>query len=113
METTKLIQTEAVERVHQMIPQTVNLEFDNTNVTLSMHSQKRWVSRLPSAACTYYSVHFDFPSYGTFSHLHRHLNWTLKSLKVSYGRDDEQLPLKSFTPELSFPQSSLELVLEG
>lgn len=45
--------------------------------------------------------------------LHRHLNWTLKSLKVGYGRDDEQLPLKSFTPELSFPQSSLELLLEG
>ncbi|CAB1432811.1 unnamed protein product [Pleuronectes platessa] len=82
METTKFIQTEAVERVHQLIPHTVNLEFDNTNVTLSMHSQKR------------------------------HLNWTLKSLKVSYGRDDEQLPLKSFSPELSFPQSSLELVLE-
>uniref|UniRef100_A0A3B4X7L9 Bridge-like lipid transfer protein family member 2 n=1 Tax=Seriola lalandi dorsalis TaxID=1841481 RepID=A0A3B4X7L9_SERLL len=60
----------------------VNVEFDNTNVTLSMHSQKR------------------------------HLNWTLKSLKVSYGRDNEQLPLKSFTPELSFPQSSLELLLE-
>ncbi|XP_034461284.1 protein KIAA0100-like isoform X2 [Hippoglossus hippoglossus] len=82
METTNFIHTEAVERVHQLIPHIVNLEFDNTNVTLSMHSQKR------------------------------HLNWTLKSLKVSYGRDDEQLPLKSFTPELSFPQSSLELVLE-
>nr|XP_019944016.1 PREDICTED: protein KIAA0100 homolog isoform X1 [Paralichthys olivaceus]XP_019944017.1 PREDICTED: protein KIAA0100 homolog isoform X1 [Paralichthys olivaceus] len=82
METIEFIQTEAVERVHQLIPHTVNLEFDNTNVTLSMHSQKR------------------------------HLNWTLKSLKVSYGCDDEQLPLKSFTPELSFPQSSLELFLE-
>uniref|UniRef100_A0A3Q1BVQ7 FMP27/BLTP2/Hobbit GFWDK motif-containing RBG unit domain-containing protein n=1 Tax=Amphiprion ocellaris TaxID=80972 RepID=A0A3Q1BVQ7_AMPOC len=41
-----------------------------------------------------------------------HLNWTLKSLKLCYGRDDEQLPLTSFTPELSFPQSSLELLLE-
>lgn len=49
----------------------------------------------------------------TLTHLYRHLNWTLKSLKVSYGRDNEQLPLKSFTPELSFPQSSLELLLEG
>lgn len=48
-----------------------------------------------------------------FSYLYRHLNWTLKSLKVCYGRDNEQLPLKSFTPELSFPQSSLELLLEG
>uniref|UniRef100_A0A3B4UAG1 Bridge-like lipid transfer protein family member 2 n=1 Tax=Seriola dumerili TaxID=41447 RepID=A0A3B4UAG1_SERDU len=74
--------TEAVERFHRLIPHKVNVEFDNTNVTLSMHSQKR------------------------------HLNWTLKSLKVSYGRDNEQLPLKSFTPELSFPQSSLELLLE-
>ncbi|XP_034556808.1 protein KIAA0100-like [Notolabrus celidotus] len=76
------IQTETVERFHRLIPQKVDVEFDNTNVTLSMHSQKR------------------------------HLNWTLKSLKVCYGRDDEQLPLRSFTPELSFPQSSLELQLE-
>ncbi|XP_029963673.1 protein KIAA0100 isoform X2 [Salarias fasciatus] len=78
----EFLQTEALERFHQLIPHKVNVEFDNTNVTLSMHSQKR------------------------------HLNWTLKSLKVCYGRDDEQLPLKSFTPELSFPQSSLELLLE-
>ncbi|XP_069568471.1 bridge-like lipid transfer protein family member 2 isoform X2 [Brachyistius frenatus] len=76
------IQTEAVDRFHQLVPHKVNVEFDNTNVTLSMHSQKR------------------------------HLNWTLKSLKVFYGRDDEQLHLKSFTPKLSFPQSSLELLLE-
>uniref|UniRef100_A0A3B5B9V3 KIAA0100 ortholog n=1 Tax=Stegastes partitus TaxID=144197 RepID=A0A3B5B9V3_9TELE len=74
--------TEAVERFHRLIPHKVNVEFDNTNVTLSMHSQKR------------------------------HLNWTLKSLKLCYGRDSEQLPLRSFTPELSFPQSSLELLLE-
>ncbi|XP_029922551.1 protein KIAA0100 isoform X2 [Myripristis murdjan] len=81
-ETSHFIQTEAVEQFHQLIPQKVNVEFENTNVTLSMHSQKR------------------------------HLNWTLKSLKVSYGRESEQLPLKSFTPELSFPQSHLELLLE-
>eukprot|EP00064_Thunnus_orientalis_P017450 superscaffoldBa00003708_g17533 len=81
-ENTEFIQTEAVERFHQLIPHKVNVEFDNTNVTLSMQSQKR------------------------------HLNWTLKSLKVCYGRDDEQLLLKSFTPELRFPQSSLELLLE-
>lgn len=43
----------------------------------------------------------------------RHLNWTLKSLKVGYGRNDQQPPLRSFTPELSFPQSNLELLLEG
>lgn len=48
-----------------------------------------------------------------FPCLCRHLNWTLKSLKVCYGREDEHLPLKSFTPELSFPQSCLELLLEG
>ncbi|XP_077422133.1 bridge-like lipid transfer protein family member 2 isoform X2 [Vanacampus margaritifer] len=79
---TEFIQTEAVEQFHSIIPQKANVEFDNTNVTLSMHSQKR------------------------------HLNWTLKSLKLCYTRDREQLPLKSFTPELSFPQSSLEIVLE-
>ncbi|XP_056297037.1 bridge-like lipid transfer protein family member 2 [Pseudoliparis swirei] len=76
------IQTETVERFHRLVPHKVNMECDNTNVTLSMHSQKR------------------------------HLNWTLKSLKVCYERDDEQLPLQSFTPELNFPQSSLELLLE-
>ncbi|XP_024866117.1 protein KIAA0100 isoform X1 [Kryptolebias marmoratus] len=76
------VQTEAVERFHQLLPHKVDVEFDNTNIILSMHSQKR------------------------------HLNWTLKSLKMCYGRDDEQHPLKSFTPELSFPQSSLELLLE-
>ncbi|XP_022052501.2 protein KIAA0100 isoform X1 [Acanthochromis polyacanthus] len=81
-ENNEFIKTEAVERFHQLIPHKVNVEFDNTNVTLSMHSQKR------------------------------HLNWTLKSLKLCYGRDDEQLPLTSFTPELSFPQSSLELLLD-
>ncbi|KAM3616443.1 uncharacterized protein V6R79_017941 [Siganus canaliculatus] len=81
-ENTEFIQTQTVERFHQLVPHSVNVEFDNTNVTMSMHSQKR------------------------------HLNWTLKSLKVGYRRDDEQLPLKSFTPELSFPQSSLELLLE-
>ncbi|XP_064157115.1 bridge-like lipid transfer protein family member 2 [Anguilla rostrata] len=76
------LQTETIERLHQLIPQQMSVEFDNTNVTLSMHSQKR------------------------------HLNWTLKSLKVGYGREDEQLPLKSFTPELRFPHCSLELQLE-
>ncbi|XP_036005391.1 protein KIAA0100 isoform X3 [Fundulus heteroclitus] len=81
-EDTEFIQTEAVEQFHQLLPHKVNVEFDNTNVTLSMHSQKR------------------------------HLNWTLKSMKMCYGRDDEQHPLKSFTPELNFPHSSLELLLE-
>lgn len=81
-EDSQFIQTEDVEQFHQLIAQKVNVEFDNTNVTLSMHSQKR------------------------------HLNWTLKSLKLCYGRDNEQPPLKSFTPELSFPQCNLQILLE-
>lgn len=81
-EATEFIQTEAVEKFHQLVPHNVNIEFDNTNVTLSMHSQKK------------------------------HLNWTLKSLKVAYRHDDEHLPLRSFTPELIFPHSSLNLILE-
>ncbi|XP_012693346.2 protein KIAA0100 isoform X2 [Clupea harengus] len=76
------IQTVAVDQFHRLLPQKVNVEFENTNITLSMHSQKR------------------------------HLNWTLKSLKVGYGREDQQPALRSFTPELSFPQSNLELLLE-
>ncbi|XP_061684367.1 bridge-like lipid transfer protein family member 2 isoform X2 [Syngnathoides biaculeatus] len=79
---TEFIQTEAIEQFHRYIPHKANVELDNTNITLSLHSQKR------------------------------HLNWTLKSLRLCYARDSEQLPLKSFTPELSFPQSSLELFLE-
>ncbi|XP_016887498.1 protein KIAA0100 isoform X2 [Cynoglossus semilaevis] len=78
----EFVQTETVEQFHHLIPHDVSVALENTNVTLSIHSQKR------------------------------HLNWTLKSLKVSYGREDEQPPLKSFTPELSFPQSSLEVLLE-
>ncbi|XP_024132642.1 protein KIAA0100 isoform X1 [Oryzias melastigma] len=81
-ENSAFIQTEAVERFHQLLPHDVRVEFDKTNITLSMHSQKK------------------------------HLNWTLKSLRMCYARDDEQHPLKSFTPELSFPQSSLEIVLD-
>uniref|UniRef100_A0A8C9R8R2 Bridge-like lipid transfer protein family member 2 n=1 Tax=Scleropages formosus TaxID=113540 RepID=A0A8C9R8R2_SCLFO len=76
------VQTATLEKFHHLVPQKASVELDNTNVTLSMHSQKR------------------------------HLNWTLKALKVNYSRDDEQLPLRAFTPELSFPQSSLELLLE-
>ncbi|GAA6097648.1 protein KIAA0100 isoform X1 [Tachysurus ichikawai] len=78
----RYIQMEAVEKIHQMIPQKVNVEFENTNITLSMHSQKR------------------------------HLNWTLKSLMLDYDCDEEQLPLKGFVPELKFPHSRLELLLE-
>ncbi|KAG9342081.1 hypothetical protein JZ751_017078 [Albula glossodonta] len=76
------LQTKTLERWHQLVPEKISVEFENTSVTLSMHSQKR------------------------------HLNWTLKSLKLGYGREEEQLPLHSFSPELSFPKSSLELLLE-
>lgn len=54
----------------------------------------------------------SFSSYSSSSS-RRHLNWTLKSLKVGYGREDDQPPLESFTPPLRFPQSSLEFLLEG
>ncbi len=40
------IQTEAIERLHSLIPQKVNVDFENTNITLSMHSQKRWAVML-------------------------------------------------------------------
>lgn len=81
-EGSEFFRTEDVEQFHQLLPQKANVEFDNTNVTLSMHSQKR------------------------------HLNWTLTSLKLCYDRDDEQHPLKSFSPELSFPQSHLQIQME-
>lgn len=103
--------TADVKRIHRLIPPRASVELDNTNITVSMHSQKRSVAQ-------------DLPGWGwlggggrtrihTLSRAHRHLNWTLKALKLKYGREDEQLPLKSFRPELSFPQSSLELLLEG
>ncbi|KAI1893283.1 hypothetical protein AGOR_G00122110 [Albula goreensis] len=76
------LQTKTLEGWHQLVPEKISVEFENTSVTLSMHSQKR------------------------------HLNWTLKSLKLGYGREEEQLPLHSFSPELTFPKSSLELLLE-
>lgn len=35
------IQDEAIESLHKLVPQKVNVDFENTNITLSMHSQKR------------------------------------------------------------------------
>ncbi|MGH0187936.1 UNVERIFIED_CONTAM: hypothetical protein FKN15_027356 [Acipenser sinensis] len=72
----------ALRRFHRYVPQKVNVELENTNVTLSMNSQKR------------------------------HLNWTLKSLSFRYGREEEQLPLKGFTPEISLPQTNMEFLVE-
>lgn len=40
-ENSEFIQTEAVERFHQLLPHDVRVEFDKTNITLSMHSQKK------------------------------------------------------------------------
>lgn len=42
------IQTEAIEGLHKLVPQKVNVDFENTNITLSMHSQKRWAVLLES-----------------------------------------------------------------
>ncbi|CAB1348981.1 unnamed protein product [Coregonus sp. 'balchen'] len=42
------IQTEAVDQFHQLVPQKVNMEFENTSITLSMHSQKRTVLQVTS-----------------------------------------------------------------
>ncbi|XP_076833583.1 bridge-like lipid transfer protein family member 2 isoform X2 [Brachyhypopomus gauderio] len=71
-----------VEKLQQMMPQKVNVELENTNITLSMHSLKR------------------------------HLNWTLKSLKVDYETHEEQLPMKSLQHHHHLPHSCLVLLLE-
>ncbi|XP_026549172.1 protein KIAA0100-like, partial [Notechis scutatus] len=42
----------------------------------------------------------------------RHLTWTLKLLRFAHQCDEEQIPLRSFTPTCDLPQMSLELVLE-
>lgn len=43
----------------------------------------------------------------------RHLTWTLKLLQFLYQRDEEQHPLRSFTPVSDLDQMSVELLLEG
>lgn len=43
----------------------------------------------------------------------RHLSWTLKLLHFAHQCDEEQIPLRSFTPTCDLPQMSVELVLEG
>ena len=53
------------------------------------------------------------PGRGPDSASRRHLNWTLKSLKVGYSRDEDQPVLESFTPPLRLPHSSLGVLLEG
>lgn len=43
----------------------------------------------------------------------RYLTWTLKRLRFAHQCDEEQIPLRSFTPTCDLPQMSIELVLEG
>ncbi|XP_043857335.1 protein KIAA0100 homolog isoform X2 [Dromiciops gliroides] len=65
-----------------LLPGKVKIEMENTSVVLSMNSQKR------------------------------HLNWTLKLLQFCYHRDEDQLPLRSFTANSDMAQMSTELLLE-
>ncbi|XP_019400878.1 PREDICTED: protein KIAA0100 homolog [Crocodylus porosus] len=66
----------------QLIPNKVKVQLESTSVVLSMNSQKR------------------------------HLTWTLKLLQFLYQRDEEQHPLRSFTPASDLDQMSVELLLE-
>nr|XP_023411892.1 protein KIAA0100 homolog [Loxodonta africana] len=66
----------------QQLPEQVKVKMEGINVVLSMNSQKR------------------------------HLNWTLKLLHFLYHRDEDQLPLRSFTANSDMAQMSIELLLE-
>ncbi|XP_069082287.1 bridge-like lipid transfer protein family member 2 isoform X2 [Pleurodeles waltl] len=66
----------------QRIPQKLELVFENTNIVLSMNSQQR------------------------------HLNWTMKLLRLLHVGEEEQLPLRNFTSSSDLPQMTLELLLE-
>ncbi|GAB1296519.1 Protein KIAA0100 [Apodemus speciosus] len=66
----------------QRLPDQVKVKMENTSVVLSMNSQKR------------------------------HLTWTLKLLHFFYHRDEDQLPLRSFTANYDMAQMSTELLLE-
>ncbi|XP_013922665.1 PREDICTED: protein KIAA0100-like, partial [Thamnophis sirtalis] len=64
------------------VPSRLKVDLETTSLVLSMNSQKR------------------------------HLTWTLKRLHFAHQCDEEQIPLRSFTPTCDLPQMSLELVLE-
>ncbi|KAM3856347.1 bridge-like lipid transfer protein family member 2 isoform 1-T1 [Vipera latastei] len=64
------------------LPSQLKVDLETTSLVLSMNSQKR------------------------------HLSWTLKLLHFAHQCDEEQIPLRSFTPTCDLPQMSLELVLE-
>ncbi|XP_010859991.1 PREDICTED: UPF0378 protein KIAA0100 homolog [Bison bison bison] len=66
----------------QQLPDQVKVKMEITSVVLSMNSQKR------------------------------HLNWTLKLLHFLYHRDEDQLPLRSFTANSDVAQMSTELLLK-
>ncbi|XP_074977035.1 bridge-like lipid transfer protein family member 2 isoform X3 [Caretta caretta] len=71
----------------QLIPSKAKVELENTNVVLSVNSQQ--------SSCGF-----------------RHLTWTLKLLQFLYQRDEEQIPLRNFTPTSDLGQMSTELLLE-
>ncbi|XP_058019903.1 bridge-like lipid transfer protein family member 2 [Ahaetulla prasina] len=64
------------------VPSRLKVDLETTSLVLSMNSQKR------------------------------HLTWTLKRLHFAHQCDEEQIPLRSFTPTCDLPQMSIELVLE-
>ncbi|KAB0361019.1 hypothetical protein FD754_005175 [Muntiacus muntjak] len=66
----------------QQLPDQFKVKMEITSVVLSMNSQKR------------------------------HLNWTLKLLQFLYHRDEDQLPLRSFTANSDVAQMSTELLLK-
>lgn len=43
----------------------------------------------------------------------RHLTWSLKLLQFLYQREEEQIPLRNFTPTSDLDQMSVDLQLEG
>ncbi|KAM9218348.1 bridge-like lipid transfer protein family member 2 [Leptosomus discolor] len=66
----------------QLIPRRVEVKLENTSTVLSMNSQKR------------------------------HLTWSLKLLQFLYQREEEQIPLRNFTPTSDLDQMSVDLQLE-
>ncbi|XP_078536235.1 bridge-like lipid transfer protein family member 2 [Lissotriton helveticus] len=66
----------------ERIPPKLELIFENTNIVLSMNSQQR------------------------------HLNWTMKLLRLLHVSEEEQLPLRNFTSTTDLPQMTLDLLLE-
>uniref|UniRef100_A0A8C5B3D1 Si:ch211-259g3.4 n=1 Tax=Gadus morhua TaxID=8049 RepID=A0A8C5B3D1_GADMO len=67
----------------------------------------------PAPSAVSVNVVFCPPGRGPDSASRRHLNWTLKSLKVGYSRDEDQpVPGEPSPPPLRLPHSSLGVLLE-